>query len=177
MSPFKYAVPQYGYVVDDIEEAAMHWFNLVGAGPFIHSPHHVSPDHFYRGQPSEADLSYAFGQAGPAHIQLIQQHNDAPSVYREMFPVGQSGLHHVAILPPDWEGEKKRYEDAGYETVTTLVSASRVAYMDTRPAIGCFVELYEDNERLRETFASWKKLHEEWDGVTDPIRVIANLDD
>lgn len=42
--------------------------------------------------------------------------------------------------------------------------------MDTRPVLGCFVEIYEDNVALRETFARWKAVHEAWDGVTDPIR-------
>lgn len=170
MSLIRYPVVQYAYVVEDIEAACLGWVDLVGAGPFFLSPHHVSPDHFYRGEPCEADLSYAFGQAGPAHIQLIQQHNDAPSVYREMVPAGQSAFHHFAILPEDFEGEKRRFEAAGYPAVTTLTSAARVAYMDTRPILGCFVELYEDNAPLRETFARWKAVHEDWDGTTDPIR-------
>ncbi len=170
MSLMKYPIFQYAYVVDDIETACRQWHALTGAGPFFVSPHHQSPDHFYRGKPSEADLSYAFGQAGPAHLQLIQQHNDAPSVYREMIARGQQGFHHVAILPPDFDAEKARFESLGFPAVTTLTSAARVAYMDTRPALGCFVELYEDNQPLRETFERWKAIHDGWDGVTDPIR-------
>lgn len=170
MSLIRYPVLQYAYVVDDIEAACLGWVDLIGAGPFFLSPHHVSPDHFYRGEPSEADLSYAFGQAGPAHIQLIQQHNDVPSVYREMVATGTNAFHHFAILPDDFEGEKQRFEAAGYPAVTTLTSAARVAYMDTRPILGCFVELYENNAPLRETFAHWKEVHEAWDGKTDPIR-------
>lgn len=170
MSLIRYPILQYAYVVEDIEEACRQWVDLIGAGPFFISPHHVSEDHLYRGEPTKADLSYAFGQAGPAHIQLIQQHNDAPSAYREMYATGEQGFHHVAILPSDFEAEKKRFEDKGFKAVTTLISAARVAYMDTRPALGCFVELYEDNEALRKTFAGWKELHEAWDGKTDPLR-------
>ena len=166
MSLIRYPIFQYAYVVDDIEAACRQWHALTGAGPFFVSAHHVSPDHYYRGQPSGADLSYAFGQAGPAHIQLIQQHNDAPSVYREMIARGQQGFH----LPTDFEAEKARFESLGFPAVTTLTSAARVAYMDTRPAIGCFVELYEDNQPLRETFARWKAIHDAWDGITDPVR-------
>ena len=170
MSPLRYPIFQYAYVVDDIETACRQWHALTGAGPFFVSPHHVSEQHFYRGEPSRADLSYAFGQAGPAHIQLIQQHNDAPSVYREMISAGSLGFHHVAILPSDFDAECARYEAAGCPAVTTLISAARVAYMDTRKVLGCFVELYEDNAPLRETFARWKAIHDEWDGVTDPVR-------
>ena len=170
MSLIRYPVLQYAYVVDDIEAACLAWVELIGAGPFFLSPHHVSPDHYYRDAPSEADLTYAFGQAGPAHIQLIQQHNDAPSVYRDHVASGTNGFHHIAILPDDFEAEKQRFEAAGYPTVTTLTSAARVAYMDTRAKLGCFVELYENNAPLREAFANWKAAHEAWDGETDPIR-------
>lgn len=170
MALIRYPVLQYAYVVSDIEAACLEWVNLIGAGPFFLSKHHESPDHFYRGEPNQADLSYAFGQAGPAHIQLIQQHNDVPSVYREVVAAGANGFHHFAILPDDFEGEKARFEAAGYEAVTTLTSAARVAYMDTRSTLGCFVELYENNAQLRETFAGWKAAHEAWDGSTDPIR-------
>ncbi len=171
MPLIRYPIMQYAYVVDDIEPACRHWTDLVGAGPFFVSKHHVSEAHEYRGAPSEADLSYAFGQCGPDHhIQLIQQHNDAPSVYRDAVPAGANGFHHFAILPAEFDAERQRFERAGFETVTTLISAARVAYMDCRSALGCFVELYEDNEPLRQTFAHWRAVHEAWDGVTDPIR-------
>lgn len=170
MALIRYPILQYAYVVTDIEAACLKWVELVGAGPFFLSMHQQSPDHFYRGQPSEADLSYAFGQAGGAHIQLIEQHNDAPSVYREMVEPGKHGFHHFAILPDDFEAEKARFEAAGCEAVTTLTSAARVAYMDARPALGCFVELYENNAPLRAVFDHWKAAHEAWDGVTDPVR-------
>ena len=132
--------------------------------------HHKSEDVTYRGEASDPDVSYAFGQAGPAQIQLVQQHDDTPSCYLDMFSPGEQGLHHVAMLVPDFEAERNRFDAAGYEAVMELISAARVAYMDTRAAIGCFVELYEDNERVRKRFAGWKKSHEDWDGKTRPIR-------
>ena len=53
-----------------------------------------------------------------------------------------------------------------------LVSAARVAYLDTRAAIGCFTEIYEDNLPVRRSFAAWKASHDFWDCVSDPIRDI-----
>ncbi len=168
----KHEVMQYAYVVKDIEAACRRWTELVGAGPFYLSLHHQSESVTYRGRPSDMDVSYAFGYCGPAHIQLVQQHNDAPSVYRDMYHGGGEGLHHIAYLIPDWEAEKARYEAAGYPSLQELVSAARVAYVDTRPAIGCFTELYEDNLQVRLRFAHWQASHEYWDGETDPIRDI-----
>lgn len=169
MTLIRFPVVQYAYVVDDLEAACMRWVRAVGAGPFFVTTLHHVKQHFHRGKPSEAEVSFAFGQAGPAHVQLIQQHNDAPSVYRDFFPKGTQGFHHICILVPDFVAEKQRFEAAGYPAVTELVSAARVAYMDARSDLGFFVELYEDNPLVRERFASWKASHENWDGK-DPIR-------
>lgn len=171
MSLIRYPIQQYAYVVDDIEAACMRWVDLVGAGPFFLMPHHKSRDTVYRGKPCDVDVSYAFGQAGPAHIQLIQVHNDEPSCYGDMYKKGEQGFHHFAILVPDIEEEKQRFEKAGCESVTELFSSARVAYMDARHLFGCFVELYQDNPQVRASFKEWKDLHDAWDGKTDPIRV------
>ena len=171
MSLIRYPIKQYAYVVDDLEKACLGWVEAVGAGPFFMSYHHVSEDHYYLGEPNQADLSYAFGQCGADHhVQLIQQHNDAPSVYRDAVAAGHNGFHHFAVLPDDFDAEVARFEAAGYSAVSTLVSAARVAYMDCRSTLGCFVELYENNQPLVDTFESWRQAHLEWDGVTDPLR-------
>jgi hypothetical protein len=172
MPLFKQDVVQYAYVVNDIEAACRRWTELLGAGPFYLSKHHRSENVTYRGAPCDMDVSYAFGYAGPAQIQLVQQHNDVPSVYRDMYRDGAEGLHHVAYLARDWEGDKARFAAAGYPTLLELISAARVAYVDTRPAIGCFTEIYEDNLPVRRRFAAWQASHQFWDGVTDPIRGI-----
>lgn len=170
MSLIKYPIQQYAYVVNNIDQATRDWFEAVGAGPFFISRHHKSEDMTYRGQPFDPDLSYAFGQAGGAHIQLIQQHDDGPSVYRDMYDAGQTGFHHFALLVPDFDAEKARFEAAGCAAVMTLTSASRVAYMDARARLGCFVELYEKNEAISGTFDNWQKIWDEWDGKTEPFR-------
>ena len=39
-------------------------------------------------------------------IQFIQQHDNTPSIYRDMYALGQEGFHHVGLLVNDYEGEK-----------------------------------------------------------------------
>jgi hypothetical protein len=135
---------------------------MVGAGPFHVVRHHIAENFRYRGEPIEADVSYAFGQAGPAHIQFIAQHDDTPSIYREMYPKGQYGFHHIGLLIHDLEGEIKRFNEAGYETACTLWGGDYVAYMD--------VELHGDAPIIVDLFNGWKTMHETWDGKTDLIR-------
>lgn len=173
----RYPIEQYAYYVNDIEAACAQWAELFGAGPFFMDKPFVPPsDQFiesYRGEPSEPHLSYAWGQCGPDHhIQLIEQHDDTPSIYRDMFAKGETGLHHIAICLEDVPAEKERFAALGFPAITEIhVSGNlMVAYVDTRSVIGCFVELYTENPNSRRNFNLWKQAHEDWDGRTDLIR-------
>ena len=168
----RYPIVQYAYVVNDLDAAIERWVETVGAGPFFVSRNHRGREHTYRGTPDSAVFSYAFGQAGPAQIQLIQCMDDSPSVYRDMYTDGAEGFHHVACLVPaaDMPAEVKRFTDAGFEIGSTLHSYVPVAYIDTRSALGFFVELHGLNDDVEELFREIREAHEQWDGITDPIR-------
>ena len=166
---------QYAYFVNDIDTAAMHWINLFGAGPFFRVFHHkVSIDsrgYFrYRGTDTEADVSYAFAYCGPVQIQLIQQHDDKPSIYTEMFKAGEEGFHHVGILSAEFERDKQAFIDQGLDLAVEMWAVADVVYFNAVRQIGCFVEIHGDNPDIRAHFRDWKKAHDNWDRATDPLR-------
>ena len=169
----RYPIVQYAYVVNDLDIAIQHWVETMGAGPFFVSRNHRGRQHTYRGTLDDATFSYAFGQAGPAQVQLIQCMDDSPSVYRDMYPPGAEGFHHVACLVPaaDMPDEVARFAAAGFEVASTLHSYVPVAYLDCRTALGFFVELHGLNDDVDEMFTEIRVAHEQWDGFTDPIRV------
>ena len=171
----RYPIQQHAYVVDDLDSAMQRWIETTGAGPFFVSRDHYGHRHTYRGQPWDEPLHYAFAGTGPTHVQLIQQDSDTASIYREMFGPGEEGFHHVAMLVPEDEhaAEVARFERAGFQVASTLWSYVDVAYIDCREAIGCFVELHGANQTIYDLFELFRTSHEEWDGVTDPIRVRA----
>ncbi len=171
----RYPIVQYAYVVNDLDEGIRHWVETLGAGPFFVSRRHHGREHTYRGKPDDAVFSYAFGQAGPAQIQLIQVEDERSSIYRDMFAPGEEGFHHIACLVPaaDMATEVKRFVDAGFEVASTLQSYVPVAYLDCRSALGFFVELHGLNEDVEELFTQIRVAHEEWDGITEPARVRA----
>ena len=96
--------------VNDIDEACHKWNQMVGAGPFHVVRHHIAEDFRYLGEHVEADVSYTFGQAGPAHIQFIAQHDDTPAIYRDMYASGEHGFHHIGLLVNDVAGEVAGFE-------------------------------------------------------------------
>ena len=166
----RYPLFQYAYFVNDVEEAVHKWNRLFHAGPFVIVPHHKTDRFDYRGTDQEADVSYAFGYLGDDMIQFIQQHDETPSIYRDMYKPGEYGFHHIGLLVSNVSDEIKRFNEAGYETACTLWGGDYVAYMDCRQDMGCYVELHGDAPLIRDLFDGWKRTHEEWDGVTDLIR-------
>ena len=162
---------QQALFVPDIASAVDHWVATTGAGPFFLAPHHTTDWFRYRGEDVEADVSYAFGYAGDIQIQFIEQHDDTPSLYREMYADGEGGFHHVGVLADDYDGERQRLLDQGFEIATELrADGATAVYFDTRASIGAYTEVHSTPERIMTTFERWKAAHHEWDGVTEPLR-------
>jgi hypothetical protein len=156
---------QHAYLVDDLEAAAVEFARTLHAGPFFVTRHHRAPTFTYRGTTTQADVSYAFGYSGDTQIQLIQQHDDLPSIYRDMYPSGGTGFHHVAMLVRDYPGERQRLLDEGSELACELhMPDVNACYFDTRSSTGGFTELHSWSERIVTTFARWRAANEEWDG-------------
>lgn len=168
----QYPVLQYAYVVRDLDEGMSHWAEALGAGPFFVMRDFVGKDLTYRGTPSSTCVSYAFGQCGPAQIQLIAQDDPGPSIYRDMYAAGKGGFHHVCALVPmsGWDAQVARFAGAGYELASSLTTTVPAAYFDCRRDLGYFVELYGRTERTERFFATVREAHQSWDGVTDPVR-------
>ena len=126
------ALFQHAYLVTDLERSVQGWSDLFGAGPFAIAPHHRTDEFSYRSETTEADVSYAFGYLGDMMIQLIQQHDDQPSIYRDMYAAGEEGFHHVGYLVHDFPGEKERLIRMGFELACELYADEvNAAYFDT----------------------------------------------
>jgi Glyoxalase/Bleomycin resistance protein/Dioxygenase superfamily len=115
-------------------------------------------------------VSYAFGYSGTSQIQLIQQHDDLPSIYRDAYPDGDFGFHHVARLVVDYQTERQKLVDAGVELACELWANDIVAcYFDTRATLGAMTELHIHTDRIAATFERWRHAHLAWDGTGSPL--------
>ena len=124
---------QHAYVVNDLERSANGWSELLGAGPFSIRAHHRALRFEYRGTPQEADVSYAFGYLGDTMIQLIQQHDDTPSIYREMYAPGEEGFHHVATLVHDFPAARQYFLDQGFEVACARCGPAASTWRTSTP--------------------------------------------
>ena len=71
-------VMQLGFVVPDLEAAALHWAGL-GVGPFFLMEHIQYAECRYRGQPVSFDMSVAVGQWGEVQVELIRRYREGKS--------------------------------------------------------------------------------------------------
>jgi hypothetical protein len=157
----RYPFFQQAYFVNDISSTIEKWSATFGAGPFVVTHHHKCDTFMYRGTSQEADVSYAFGYLGDTMIQFIQQHDDTPSIYRDMYGPGEEGFHHVGCLVHDFAAERDRLLDLGYDLACDLYADGvNAAYFDTRSINGGFTEIHGDPPHILGAFATWRRAHE-----------------
>jgi hypothetical protein len=167
----EYRWMQLGFLVDDLMGAAARWAEVFGIGPFHVLPRMTNTS-IYRGTPAEYDTQIAVAQAGPVQIELVHQYCDTPSVFRDLFPTGGTGLHQLATLTTDFEAKKAHYRGLGYEVAGEIdARGHRVAYIDTSADFGFFVEVVESNESFLAHLSEQSRIAAEWDG-TDPVRIL-----
>lgn len=174
---FRHRTIQNAYYVNDLDEAIERWHRLWGIGPFFVRRHIVLPEVSYRGKPSRLDISAAYVQAGPIQVELVTQHDDTPSAFRDMFTANQEGFHHVAVIPDDYATLVAEYSKQGFPVATELRTASGrgAAYVDTRAMLGHMVEIYVVSDSLTQLYRDVAAAADTWDGKqlkmeVDPAR-------
>jgi Glyoxalase/Bleomycin resistance protein/Dioxygenase superfamily len=170
MSRYYGAIMQNGYVVRDWRAVARHWSEVLGVGPFFVLEHIEFESCTYRGAPTAIDMTVAIAYSGTHQIELVQQHNDAPSIYRDFLAAAPEGLHHVGVLCTDLDAALAEHElQARVLQAGRTRLGQRFAYVDTTLHGGSMLELIEATEKMRRAFAFMQEAARTWDG-SDPIR-------
>jgi hypothetical protein len=145
----------------------------VGAGPFFLASHIQLDDFTYRGRPGKCDQSSALGQWGSIQLELYQEHGDMPCGATEMKQAGHVGVQHVTWFAADMAAEGRRLAGLGFDEVMTArlpsMGGMRIAWYDTRPLLGCMVEVYEESDLMRRWYRRVARASEGWDG-SDRLR-------
>jgi hypothetical protein len=161
---------QNGFAVHDWQAAAEHWINVMGVGPFFLMQHIEFEWCEYLGKPVELDLSVAIAYTGGQQIELVQQLNDAPSIYTDFLANNEPGLQHMGTLVDNLEAVI-----TGHQLRDRIVQEGRTAaginfaYVNTGGHNGTLLELIEAGPPVRQFFDSMRQAAETWDG-SRPIR-------
>lgn len=162
---------QIAYHVPDPERSAADLAARFGWGPFFYFEHIPLSRCLYRGAPAAFDHSSAYGQAGELMIELITQHDDRPSVLRDLYARDAIGVHHVAHFVPSLPGAlddaRRAHVDIALDACTATGTA--FAMLDLTRDVGHMIELYEGRDDLLKFYRYVKRAADGWDG-TEPLR-------
>src|SRR6202048_4410588 len=93
---------QVGIVVRDIEKAMHHWAEVCGGGPGFYAEQLPMDEFRYKGQLYDLKVSIALANSGDVQLELIQQRNDVPSLYRDFLAAGHEGMQHWSSWPVNY---------------------------------------------------------------------------
>jgi hypothetical protein len=160
-------VIQYAYTVPSLEPAIELYVTRFGAGPWFRRGPFTPPQARYRGAPVSMTISLARCFAGDSMIELIQQHDDAPSVFNER----PYGFHHWAVGVRDIDAAIAGYASFGYpEAFSDVVpSGARIVYVDATADLPGMIELIEMNAQQEAMYTAFRDAALSWDG-TEPVR-------
>ncbi len=166
-------VRQVGYVVRNIETAMAQWARI-GVGPWFYRKEAPSTEYRYYGKPSALPLlSFGFANSGDLQIELIEQLNDVPSLYRDTLRQQGEMAQHIAYWTPDrFDEHVGALLAAGYvEGHGGRMGAhrGRYAYFVHPRLPSAMIEISESTGGKAEFFEEIRRAAIGWDGK-DPVR-------
>ncbi len=165
-------VMQTCYVVEDIMAAIHYYTRTLNIGPFYLLSRAKGQDRMYRGRNMPSETSVAMAFSGNMNVELVQQHDDVPSVVKEHVDRYGYGFHHFGLAYEDVEAVIPLYQGEGFEVVgSNPVPTGGTVYFlqDDNPVQPGYVELIPFNEGMDETFTRFWQAAQDWDG-SDPVR-------
>ena len=161
---------QIAYVPADIDAALAFWTRTMRVGPFFRrGPLRMSNCRFMD-TATDPEFSLWIAYWGELQIELVQQHNHAPSIYSTWRAEQREGVHHVCTSVPDIVAARAECLSAGWRIVQEAdYPGGGVFYADTGGGPGTMVEVMQVPAATAERFAMIRAAARDWDG-SDPIR-------
>lgn len=124
-------VRQVGYVVADIEAAAMDWVSRLGIGPWRIKHGITFGDCQYMGEPVDVQVGIATAFSDGFELKLMAQTDGPNSVYSDFFDTSGPGAQHICFYPTDFVAARDLMVATGSSVVFSgLVGSTDFAYLD-----------------------------------------------
>jgi hypothetical protein len=172
-------IRQIAFVAENIDQAMRYWSETLGVGPFFIKRRVALRDFKYRGRAAPPpEISIALANSGALQIELIAQHDERPSIYRDFLAGGRRGLQHVSswLTRAEFDRRKAALLARGLtlaQEATIVSSGVRLAYFatDNMPDGTIFeiADLMEPGQRERIQFICDQAAA--WDG-RDAVREV-----
>ncbi len=163
-SVFPGRVRQFGFIVPDLDAELARWVDL-GVAPWMVVRELRMERCCYRGDLSEPVISIAMSNSGDMQIELIQQHDETPSIYREFMTATGGGFNQIAYWVEDVNAVRAAAVAIGWSEVWRGDDSGPVqfCYLENPDSPVPIVELSELNDAtlaannmIRDVAAAWK---------------------
>jgi hypothetical protein len=170
---------QIAFVVHDIDRAMKYWTQTLGVGPFFIKRNVEFANFIYRGNYTESPVvSIALANSGQMQIELIQQHDETPSIYQEFLDNNNEGLQHVSSWMTH-EAMMNRKDEILAQDIQIAQecvipsSGVNLLYFDTNLGNGGFIfEISDLMEPIhQQRIQNIAKAAQDWNGQ-DPVREV-----
>ncbi|MCK8683283.1 VOC family protein [Pseudomonas umsongensis] len=157
-------VMQVAYVVDDLQAAIDHWTTVIGVGPFLVLDGLQFTNGHYLGQPLDLQMTAAMAYSDGLQIELIKQHDQAPTLFTQRRPA-KGGVHHVAAMTDDLDASLAYLQARGGSCLqgAQIPGGGRVAYVEVGGDAG-ILELAELTPATLALFDLIRSAAQTWDG-------------
>jgi hypothetical protein len=164
-------IVQIAYTVKNIAQGMRDFTARLNCGPWFVTGPFVPSKGVYRGQPTDMTLTLAVAFSGHMMVELIEQHDEKPSVYQETIKTKSYGFHHWGVCSRSFDADVARYEKLGYPVAFSDVSPRgvRIVYVDTTADLSGMLEIIEATDALEAIYHSYYAAAKNWDG-NDPVR-------
>lgn len=136
---------QVSVVVPDLEEAMRTYVEGYGIGPwdvYEFNPGNVQGMH-EGGQPVARSWRLALAKVGDVQWELVQPLDD-DSVYARFLAEHGSGVHHVGVAVPDYEGTVAELGGRGHEVLLGgTYNGVTFSYLSTDRDLGVVTEIFD----------------------------------
>lgn len=163
-------IMQMAFVPRNFDAELQRWLRF-GAGPFFLLEHIAADEVLYRSERVDLDFTLAIGYWGEMQIELVRQHNQAPSIYRRFIDEGRDGLHHICLLTDDMAHARRICAAAGASIEQEIrVQDGEAIYADC--GAGPLIEIAHFGPTLLGGFAQMREAARHWNGG-NPLRRLA----
>ena len=156
LAPLFGPVRQTAYIVPDIDAGIDEWGRQLHIGPFAVC-RNITPlaGSRYRGEATaDVEMNVAFAYIDDLQLELIEQVNDTPSMYREAIDGRGYGHHHYGFCVEDFDGAYATAMANGFEAVVDagVPGFARMSYVESKSIPGLVCEVIEWNDFTRPYF-------------------------
>jgi hypothetical protein len=164
-------IKHLSFISRDLDQSLRYFVDVWNVGPWFVG-RHLKYESNYKGTPGKLDISVALASSDGLEFELIQQHDNGPSIYQDFLAAVPTGFHvqHMGMWAKDFAKSRAEALKRGWIPVQEgNPPAGQFCYLQHPTTPHLYMEISDCSplkEHVRKTI---RAVAATWDG-TDPIR-------